>query len=378
MPRVRKAVQESRDLQVLRTIAEALNAATGVGRALTTTLDQVTALLGLEAGWIWLIDPHTRPVLQRGGAAAAAVPARAGADDRPSCWCLTAFRAGELTAGNIDVMECSRLRARRRRARSGRHPRPALSRQHPAVLRRPAARDHERRGAGVAQADPRASSICCRRSRPRSAWRSSAPGSPARSSSAARAKNGRVWRGRSTTRWRSASPPSGCTSRAALDAAPPGRRPAPIWHRALDAVAVGAGRSARTRCASCERRPTRAAAGSARLASPTPFTAETRHPRARPARVGASACRRTGRGTAPHRERSADQRPQTCARHRRRPLAHDARPAGCASRLPTTAAASAPRTRASGFGIVGHARARGDCSADGCAIGARSRGSGTR
>jgi two-component system NarL family sensor kinase len=28
-----------------------------------------------------------------------------------SCWCLRAFRDGELDAGNIDVMECSRLRA---------------------------------------------------------------------------------------------------------------------------------------------------------------------------------------------------------------------------------------------------------------------------
>jgi two-component system NarL family sensor kinase len=28
-----------------------------------------------------------------------------------ACWCLDAFRSGDLTAGNIDVMECSRLRA---------------------------------------------------------------------------------------------------------------------------------------------------------------------------------------------------------------------------------------------------------------------------
>ncbi len=28
-----------------------------------------------------------------------------------SCWCIDAFRSGELTAGNIDVIECSRLRA---------------------------------------------------------------------------------------------------------------------------------------------------------------------------------------------------------------------------------------------------------------------------
>jgi two-component system, NarL family, sensor kinase len=28
-----------------------------------------------------------------------------------SCWCIDAFRSGDLTAGNIDVIECSRLRA---------------------------------------------------------------------------------------------------------------------------------------------------------------------------------------------------------------------------------------------------------------------------
>jgi two-component system, NarL family, sensor kinase len=28
-----------------------------------------------------------------------------------SCWCIDAFRSGKLTAGNIDVIECSRLRA---------------------------------------------------------------------------------------------------------------------------------------------------------------------------------------------------------------------------------------------------------------------------
>jgi two-component system, NarL family, sensor kinase len=28
-----------------------------------------------------------------------------------SCWCIDAFRSGRLTAGNIDVIECSRLRA---------------------------------------------------------------------------------------------------------------------------------------------------------------------------------------------------------------------------------------------------------------------------
>jgi two-component system NarL family sensor kinase len=101
----------SRDLRVLKAIAEALNGATNVGEALQTTLEQVALLLGLDAGWIWLSDaasgrfysavaqqlpPFLREPLRMTG---------------QSCWCLRAFKDGELTAGNIDVMECSRLRA---------------------------------------------------------------------------------------------------------------------------------------------------------------------------------------------------------------------------------------------------------------------------
>jgi two-component system NarL family sensor kinase len=101
----------SRDLGVLKAIAEALNGAANVGDALQITLERVAALLGLDAGWIWLTDPesgrfygavaqHLPPFLQE--------PVRMSGQ---SCWCLRAFRSGELTAGNIDVMECSRLRA---------------------------------------------------------------------------------------------------------------------------------------------------------------------------------------------------------------------------------------------------------------------------
>jgi two-component system NarL family sensor kinase len=97
-------------VRILRAVAEALNGAGSVEQALETTLEQVTGLLGLDAGWIWLVDPHTGrfyssvarhlpPFLRE--------PVRM--TGRP-CWCLSGFRAGELTAGNIDVMECSRLR----------------------------------------------------------------------------------------------------------------------------------------------------------------------------------------------------------------------------------------------------------------------------
>ena len=101
----------SRDLQVLKTIAEALNGAVNVGEALNATLEQVAALLGLSAGWIWLTDPASGRFYS---AAARDLPPFLREPVRmtgKSCWCIKAFNDGELTAGNIDVMECSRLRA---------------------------------------------------------------------------------------------------------------------------------------------------------------------------------------------------------------------------------------------------------------------------
>jgi GAF domain-containing protein len=53
------ARSSSRELQILKAIAEALNGASDVDQALQTTLEQVTTLLGLDAGSIWLTDPQT-------------------------------------------------------------------------------------------------------------------------------------------------------------------------------------------------------------------------------------------------------------------------------------------------------------------------------
>ena len=96
---------------MLKTIAEALNGAHDVDEALQTTLEQVAALLGLHAGWIWLLDPRTGRFYS---AVAQRLPPFLREPVRMTghpCWCLSAFRGGELAAGNIDVMECSRLRA---------------------------------------------------------------------------------------------------------------------------------------------------------------------------------------------------------------------------------------------------------------------------
>jgi two-component system NarL family sensor kinase len=88
-----------------------LNGASDVDRALRAALALVIDLLGLRAGWVWLIDPSTGRFYS---AAAQDLPPFLRQPVRMtghSCWCIEAFRTGELKAGNIDVIECSRLRA---------------------------------------------------------------------------------------------------------------------------------------------------------------------------------------------------------------------------------------------------------------------------
>jgi two-component system NarL family sensor kinase len=79
--------------------------------ALEQTLALVAERLGLRTGWVWLLDPDSGqfykaaerelpPFLQE--------PVRMAG--RRRCWCIDQFRDGELTAKNVDVYECSRLR----------------------------------------------------------------------------------------------------------------------------------------------------------------------------------------------------------------------------------------------------------------------------
>ena len=101
----------AKPLAILKTIAESLNGAASVDQALQTTLECVATLLDLRAGWIWLTDPESGKfysAVAHGLPPFLREPVRMTGDP---CWCLTAFRSGNLKAGNIDVMECSRLRA---------------------------------------------------------------------------------------------------------------------------------------------------------------------------------------------------------------------------------------------------------------------------
>jgi two-component system NarL family sensor kinase len=100
-----------RELDIVGAIAEALNAAPSIEAALDRTLALVTKLLGLQTGWVWLVDRETGHMYL---AAARNLPPYLEEPSRMSgegwCWCIGEFREGRLAPRNVDVMECSRLR----------------------------------------------------------------------------------------------------------------------------------------------------------------------------------------------------------------------------------------------------------------------------
>jgi len=99
-----------RDLEIVATIAEALNSAATVREALERTLDVIARELKLDTGWVWLVDPETGHIYN---AAARNLPPYLQEPVRmtgASCWCIEQFRDGELEPRNVDVMGCSRLR----------------------------------------------------------------------------------------------------------------------------------------------------------------------------------------------------------------------------------------------------------------------------
>lgn len=103
-------LRTNRDLAILYAIAGDLNRKVDVHEALQEVLAQVTKLLGLQTGWVWLLDEKDTPYL----AAAQSLPPYLA--DHPkrmtgSCLCLDTFLEGDLEgAANIDVLRCSRLK----------------------------------------------------------------------------------------------------------------------------------------------------------------------------------------------------------------------------------------------------------------------------
>jgi two-component system NarL family sensor kinase len=107
--------QRVKDLRILSSVAEALNSVADIGQALEQTLRLVADHLSLRTGWVWLLDPETD---QFYNAASYNLPPYLQEPVRMAgtwCQCTEDFRSGRLTPHNVDVIECSRLKAAVRR-----------------------------------------------------------------------------------------------------------------------------------------------------------------------------------------------------------------------------------------------------------------------
>jgi two-component system NarL family sensor kinase len=112
-PVVRKPGSRSRasaELATLTALAQALSGPADLTQSLQAALTTVADVLGLETGWVWLLDEQSaEPRL----AAQRALPQAL--RDHPDamhgdCFCLKTFRAGDLRgAANVNVVWCSRL-----------------------------------------------------------------------------------------------------------------------------------------------------------------------------------------------------------------------------------------------------------------------------
>ncbi len=108
------AIEELRrrnhELSILNAIASALNRSVELDQALQISLSQVAELLGLQTGWVWLINEETSKTYL---AASQNLPPAL--QDNPrrmrgTCHCLDTYLGGDLAdAANVNVLTCSRL-----------------------------------------------------------------------------------------------------------------------------------------------------------------------------------------------------------------------------------------------------------------------------
>src|SRR4028118_2272419 len=105
--------RRNRELSVLNVIARELNRSVDPDQALRFVLSQVAELLGLQTGWVWLMDEDSpEPYL----AAAKDLPPALADDPRRMdgsgyCYCLDTYKKGDLEgAANVNVLTCSRLK----------------------------------------------------------------------------------------------------------------------------------------------------------------------------------------------------------------------------------------------------------------------------
>ena len=107
--KARSTGSASAELATLTALAQALSGPASLAESLEAALATVADVLGLETGWVWLLDESNEPRL----AAARALPPAL--RDHPDamhgdCFCLKRFRAGDLRgASNVNVVWCSRL-----------------------------------------------------------------------------------------------------------------------------------------------------------------------------------------------------------------------------------------------------------------------------
>jgi len=105
-----KPRRDTRELEILAVIAQALNRSADAPAALDHALRLAAQLLDCETGWIWLRDARTRkfylaasynlpPYLQE--------PVRMTGS---KCWCIEGLVDGDFKSRNVDAIECSRLR----------------------------------------------------------------------------------------------------------------------------------------------------------------------------------------------------------------------------------------------------------------------------
>ncbi len=108
--RARELARRNQELSILNAIAQALNSTLDLDQALGTVLGLVAKLLGLETGWVFLLDEETEEFYL--AAAQHLPPGLAEEPDRlaGSCYCLDTYLAGDMDgAANVNVVLCSRL-----------------------------------------------------------------------------------------------------------------------------------------------------------------------------------------------------------------------------------------------------------------------------
>src|SRR5919112_2046050 len=105
-----RALTRDHDLEILNALARDLSHSLDLERVLDTALRTVGELLGLETGWVWLVDDTTgEPVL---GATRNLPPGLVQHADLMlgECYCLKTYEAGDLRgAANVNVVWCTRL-----------------------------------------------------------------------------------------------------------------------------------------------------------------------------------------------------------------------------------------------------------------------------